>query len=356
MYWDEDLDTWIITGMHEAKAALANGHLSSRWLRGGTPGARRMPVIEHVRDWLMWSDPPEHDIVRGQLSVFFTARTIAGHAPGVRIRVADAYAEFVRHGGGDVVEDFARPLVTRVIAEIIGLETIRPSTLQAWSGAAASLMARPHSQETVTGADCALRQLTAEMTGQSALERTVAERAGRAGKRAPGGDAARLASLFAFAGIETTTQALARLVDCYADGVFADGRAAEHVVAELLRFDTPVPQVPRVAASRTKISGHVVEDGQAVLVLLAAANRDPRVFADPSAVAPRTDAARHLAYGYGRHRCLGAPLANLILGCAAESLGRHPRPRRLGTAVWHRARGYRGIARLTVDYGPEETR
>jgi hypothetical protein len=214
------------------------------------------------------------------------------------------------------------------------------------------LMAKPHHRSSAEEAARALEQLAEQISGLQPAEQTVIGKARTLDRRITGSSALHLASLFTFAGIETTTQAVTRLVDVYLDGAFTRDRSSDAAVAELLRYDTPVLQVPRVVVSRARISGQTLEAGQAVLVMLGAANRDPRVFGAPALLSPRDDASRHLAFGHGRHRCIGAPLANLILSCTFESLRRHLRPRRVGTAEWHRERGYRGIARLIVGYDP----
>jgi cytochrome P450 len=238
------------------------------------------------------------------------------------------------------------PLVVRLMAESVGIEHVERDLLSDWSAAAGSLMAKPFHRPTARAADAALDRLAGSLPAHPAAD-TVLERADGA---LPGCDPLHLASLFAFAGIETTSQAATRLIDLYARGLVDPRAPAQDAVAAALRFDTAVPQVPRVAAEPTELCGQRVEAGDSVVVILAAANRDPRVFAAPQVASATAGASRHLAYGYGRHRCLGAPLADAVLVELLRELRRHPAPRLPRPAEWYHDRGYRGIASLEVDF------
>ncbi|WP_062215833.1 cytochrome P450 [Streptomyces sp. NBRC 109706] len=348
LHFDEDLDAWIVTGHEEARAALTDDALSSDWLRGPLFRTVGTGAAEHVRDWLMWLDPPCHGAARTAVASLFGRRMSRERAGWIAELARRRWARFAADGGGDAVAGYAVPLTTTVIIRVAGL-TATEATLRAWSSAAGALMARPHHPPTVAAADRALAALAAEIEaadGAGGGEETVV---GKAAPEVRGGGRLQLASLFAFAGIETTSQAIARLLDLGLDGALDLARPADAVVSELLRYDTPVPQVPRVAARDTEVAGRHIGAGEAVLVLLAAANRDPGRFPEPGAVGPRSDADRHLAYGHGRHRCVGANLAHQLLTAVVPVL-RATAPRRAGRTVWHRDRGYRGIERLDVAF------
>ncbi len=132
-----------------------------------------------------------------------------------------------------------------------------------------------------------------------------------------------------FAGHETTTNLIAlglrellldreqwqRLVD--------DPTMIRGAVEELLRWVSPVQWISRVAALDQEIAGVEVARGDAVHLVLGAANRDPAVFADPETLdVGRADANEHLALGFGPHFCLGNALARLEARIALEALVR----------------------------------
>jgi cytochrome P450 len=94
-------------------------------------------------------------------------------------------------------------------------------------------------------------------------------------------------------------------------------------VEELLRYDGPVQGTGRVAMEDAEIGGRRIEKGQLLLTLLAAADRDPEQFPHPDELDIARSENRHVAFGYGIHFCLGAPLARLEGQIAINTLLRH---------------------------------
>ncbi|MFR9731894.1 cytochrome P450 [Saccharopolyspora sp. MS10] len=126
-----------------------------------------------------------------------------------------------------------------------------------------------------------------------------------------------------------------------------DPTAVATAVDELLRHDTPNQLFERTAVRDVEVSGHRVEAGEKVVVLLGAANRDPAAFTAPDELDLTRSPNPHLALGVGAHYCLGAPLARLEMGVVlAEFAARFPefslaeRPRRSGAFA---LRGYERV-------------
>jgi hypothetical protein len=91
----------------------------------------------------------------------------------------------------------------------------------------------------------------------------------------------------------------------------ADPGLGVRAVEELLRFESPVQNMGRTTTRDVELHETVIPKGSRVLLLIGAANRDPRVFADPDRLDLGRQIRRHLAFGEGIHHCLGAPLARL---------------------------------------------
>jgi cytochrome P450 len=91
-------------------------------------------------------------------------------------------------------------------------------------------------------------------------------------------------------------------------------------IEEILRYESPVQVRTRVAAQALELGGQQIAAGQALLLLLGAANRDPRVFRDPDRFDIHRTPNHHLAFGEGPHYCLGAALARLEGRLAVEIL------------------------------------
>lgn len=90
-----------------------------------------------------------------------------------------------------------------------------------------------------------------------------------------------------------------------------DSTLIPSVVEEMARFDGSVPRSWRLTKSETQIGGVRIPTGHLVFAMLAAANRDERVFENPNEFNPLRDTKKYLAYGKGVHVCLGAPLARI---------------------------------------------
>jgi cytochrome P450 len=116
-----------------------------------------------------------------------------------------------------------------------------------------------------------------------------------------------------------------------------DPTISPHVVEELLRWETPVMLVPRVARRDTQLSGCPIHGGDAVFPFLGSANTDEAEFLDPDVIRWGRKANRHIAFGLGVHRCLGSNLAPLEL--------------RIALRVWHtRIPHYRIKPGTELDY------
>ncbi len=157
-----------------------------------------------------------------------------------------------------------------------------------------------------------------------------------------------LVGLLLLAGFETTVNAIGNGVRALLANpeqwqlLVQDPSRAAAVVDEVLRYDPPVQQTARVLLSSSdpvELSGVTVSPGQWVLLMLAAANRDPAVFVEPARFdITRPNAADHLAFSGGIHYCLGAALARMELAAAFRALG-DPLPQPAGGRTGRHATG-----------------
>jgi cytochrome P450 len=129
----------------------------------------------------------------------------------------------------------------------------------------------------------------------------------------------------------------------------ADATRAAAVIEETLRYDPPVQMVGRIAASDMTIAGIEVAAGDVMMLLLAAAQRDPAEFDRPDIFDPDRGTLRHLGFGRGAHYCLGAPLARLEAGVALSTLtARFPNARLDSEPHYKTNVTLRGLSNLMV--------
>ena len=168
-----------------------------------------------------------------------------------------------------------------------------------------------------------------------------------------------LAALLFGAGFITTTHILGKAVitllrhpDQLAE-LRANPEGWPNAVEEILRYDTPVQFVPRVAAEDIDLHGYPVRAGEAIFVMYGGANRDPAAFDDPNTFdITRANAREHLTFGTGVHTCLGAALGRMELQIGLQTLfERFPRLRLAGKPTYNNNIGLHGLKRLPVSLG-----
>lgn len=129
----------------------------------------------------------------------------------------------------------------------------------------------------------------------------------------------------------------------------ADPTRAAAIVEETLRYDPPVQLSSRVATTDMTIGGVTVPAGDIMMVMMAAAQRDPDLYDDPDTFDPDRGAIRHLAFGLGPHFCLGAPLARLEATIALSALtARFPHARLAGEPAYKPNVTLRGMSSLPL--------
>ncbi|MCX5746429.1 MAG: cytochrome P450, partial [Proteobacteria bacterium] len=171
-----------------------------------------------------------------------------------------------------------------------------------------------------------------------------AARATAAIARAMGSD---LQSLFVLAGIPTTIDAIGSAIVELVHHRPPGASDVALLVEELLRRASPIAQFARRATRPTTLGGRRIEAGQQVVLWFVAANRDPRVFADPDAFDPRRAPNPHVAFGVGPHRCLGAALGRRILRAVVRAALAH-RVELAGTPVRRASSYLRGYDRVPI--------
>jgi cytochrome P450 len=119
-------------------------------------------------------------------------------------------------------------------------------------------------------------------------------------------------------------------------------------IEESLRFESPVPMGVRVPSEPVSVAGRDLGVGDPVFVVIAGANRDPAVFADPDRFDVTRDATSNIAFGHGAHVCIGAQLARTeAIAAVAAIIARRPE-RRGGAPRWRPTFATRGLEALPV--------
>ena len=315
---------------------------------------------------LLVTEPPQHTRYRKLVTGVFTHRAVEALRDQIQVIADDLLDEIEREADHpiDIVERYCSLMPVTVISQILGVpEEDRPRVLAYGSAAAPSLDLGLTWREfrSVEGAladfdewlGMHLGRLRRD-PGENLLSKLVA--AADEGEGLTELELKSTAGLVLAAGFETTVNLLGNGIALLAtapdqlDALRADPSLWPNAVDEILRIDPPVLLTGRVAVRDTEVGGRHIAEGGVVTTVLAGANRDPEVFADPDVFDVRRANARdHLAFGYGRHHCLGAALARIEGEVGLRSVfERYPDLRLLPGAARRSTRILRGYERLPV--------
>ncbi|HXZ02468.1 MAG TPA: cytochrome P450 [Stellaceae bacterium] len=336
VHWSDILGGWVLTRYRDVRAALADRRLSADRItpfRDHLERRQRAEIADLLATlgmWAVFNDPPAHTRRRALLNKAFTPR-----AAGLRATVATIVERLIDGVAGraafDLIADFAYPLPATVIAGMIGVPAADLDRFKRWSDDIAAFVGSALATPDKRGR---AERGTREMAGY--FRTLLAERRARPrddvlsaliaaeeeGRGLGEEEIVAAAILLLFAGHETTTNligngvlALLRHPDELAALRAAPERMAE-AVEEMLRYDGPTQAMTRIALEDVDFAGAAgeprrVRRGDRLFLLLNAANRDPEIFAEPERFRLARGDGRHLAFGYGPHFCLGAPLARL---------------------------------------------
>ncbi|GAA3013535.1 cytochrome P450 [Streptomyces drozdowiczii] len=373
------VEAWLVTRYADARQALADARLSKNPAhhaepahakgKTGIPGERKAELMTH----LLNIDPPDHTRLRRLVSEAFTPRRIAQFAPRVQELTDRLIDGFVEKGEADLIHEFAFPLPIYVICDLLGVPREDQDDFRDWAG----MMIR-HGGGPRGGVARSVKKMRAyllelihrkrEDLGDDLISGLI--RASDHGEHLTENEAAAMAFILLFAGFETTVNLIGnglhtllrhpaereRLQRSLAAG---ESELLATGIEELLRYDGPVELATwRFATEPLTIGGQRVEEGDPVLVVLAAADRDPARFGGPDTLDLSRRDNQHLGYGHGIHYCLGAPLARLEGQSAlATLLTRLPDLRLAGDPDDLRWRGgliMRGLRTLPVQFTPGE--
>ncbi|MFB6552669.1 cytochrome P450 [Streptomyces sp. NPDC056405] len=352
--------SYLVTGYAEARAALGDARLSkdtAAFFAGKESRRRLHPAVAHT---MLASDPPQHTRLRKLVTKAFTTGAVAELRPFIARVTDELLDQWPGHEPFDFVAGLAVPLPVAVICELLGVPQADRPDVQRWS---AELFAAGEPGVIDTASHAMADYMTGLIAakrldpGSSLLDRLISARDGD--DHLSEEELVSLAVLLLVAGHETTTNALGNAVlalllhPAQMDRLRVNPDEVPAALDELLRFNSPVSTATfRFTTEAVTLGGADIPASLPVLVALGAANRDPARFPAPDQLDLDRNAAAHLAFGHGIHRCVGAPLAKAELEIALrEVLTRFPGIRlavpveRLG---WRRTRLVRGLVSLPV--------
>jgi cytochrome P450 len=326
--WDGS-KVWLATGYEQVRQVLGHPDLSISPTSPGYPfiAPGRQALLATETNNFAFMDPPEHTRLRQMLAGMFTVRHIRAMQPAME-RIARRLLEAMLAKGppADFATDFALPLPSLVIAELLGVPEDDRGFFQSCARRRGKIYSPSEAQSGSQDVFGYLMGLLGDieshnLQGDTLLHRLVWEQV------APGHItrevAAGMGAALLVAGHQTTASMLTLgtlLLLRHPEqrrALIEEPALLPNAVEETLRYLTIAHQhAARAAAHDIEIDGRAIKEGEGVVASLAAANRDPAEFPDPDVFDMRRNSRNHLAFGYGVHQCLGQILARTELRIA----------------------------------------
>jgi cytochrome P450 len=277
------------------------------------------------------TDPPEHKFYRRALQPFFTPTAVAELEGPIRAVVIERIESFAADGHADLVAELAGPVPCIVIAMILGLDRGHWSSFMGWVDGmeAASHVGDVAARQSYAGQLYEFLVTEVERRKAAPRDDLLTAIATMTLDGAEVSDAIRygMAQLILVAGHDTTVAGIGSLLRHLMEhpGLRARARDDEAVLAraieESLRFESPVFGLARTVTCPVTVRDRKLAPGDRVLLMFGSANHDPLRFPDPELFdADRDDRPPHIAFGFGRHRCIGEHLARLEMRVVAEEM------------------------------------
>jgi cytochrome P450 PksS len=360
---------WLITRYDDVAAALKDERFVKDRFQAMTPDqVAKQPWVPAAFKPLMRNmldvDPPDHTRLRGLVQKAFTPRLVENMRPRIQTLTDALLDAAIARGKMDVIREFALPLPTTIISDMLGVPAEERHKFQRWSNAIVTtkpsalgrLLAIPNvwmflkyirrlvrARRDAPRDDLVTALVTAEQSGDQLSEDELLS----------------MIFLLLVAGHETTVNLIGNGSLALMKHPTAMQQLRESptiikpAIEELLRYDSPVESATeRFAREDVTVAGLTIPRGSLVFAVICSANRDESQFERPNELNLTRDPNRHLAFGLGVHYCLGAALARLEGQIAIETLLR--RIPRLSLAVprtslrWRPGLVLRGMKSLPV--------
>ena len=370
VHWDAFLHTWVVTRYVDVMEVLhafsaERTHTPEKLKAMGL--AEMSPIAQLMVRLMLFMDPPAHTRLRALASQAFSPARVAVLRSHIREIVNRLLDQVQSKGQLDIIRDLAEPLPAIVTAEMLGVPLSDRHQLKAWSADFAEMLGNfqhnpehaPRMLRTVHEMTAYFRDrirelkdipreglvhslMTAEVDGDRLTEEEVVANS----------------IVTMVGGLETTTNLIGNGVLSLLRNPGEMKRLPEDLslipaaVEEMLRYESPSQHTGRLAPEDVELGGRVIRKGQAVMAVMAAANRDPERFPDPDRFDVARADNRHLAFGYAAHFCFGAALARVEGQEAFEAIVRRLPELELqpGPLVWRNNLGLRGLTALPVKF------
>ncbi|KJJ43084.1 cytochrome P450 [Bacillus subtilis] len=323
---------WYVTGYEEAAAILKDARFKVRTPLPET--SIKYQDLQCVQNRMMlFQNQPDHRRLRTMASGAFTPRM----AECYRLYIDETVCHLLDQVQGEkkmeVISDFAFPLASFVIANIIGVPEEDREQLKDWAASLIQTIDFTRSRKALTEGNhiavqamAYFRELIQKRKRHPQQDMISMLLKGKEKDKLTEEELASTCLLLAIAGHETTVNLISNLILCLLQHPEQLLKLKENpdligsAIEECLRYESPTQMTARVASEDIDISGATLRHGEQVYLLLGAANRDPNRFTNADVFDLTRSPNPHLSFGHGHHICLGSSLARLEAQIAVNAI------------------------------------
>jgi len=368
VHWDAYLHSWVVTRYDDVVRVLRDFSAER------TPTAEQLtamdlsalnPIAKVMVKQMLFLDPPAHTRIRALASAAFTPQRVEVLRSHIRDIVRELLGKMKEKGRAEMITELADPLPCIITAEMLGVPVEDRGQLKIWSQDFAEMLGNfQHNPDRIPKILKSTEEMTAYFRRAMNWDKLRPDglvgslmNARVNGDRLTEEEVVANSIVTMIGGQETTTNLIG-------SGTLTLLRHPEQLgklrgdlslipsaVEELLRYESPSQHTARLTPEDTELGGKKIRKRQAVMAVMAAANRDPARFPDPDRLDITRRDNRHVAFGYGAHYCFGAPLARIEGQIAFEEMIRFFPHWSLesGPLVWRSNLGLRGLTSLGVN-------
>ncbi|MCU1494191.1 MAG: cytochrome, partial [Acidimicrobiaceae bacterium] len=346
VHWSPMLDSWVVTSYDQVNLGLRDDRLVHDRVAINTRGIPETSIrkysslSEHISNWLGFTDPPKHSRLREVAREMLNPALATRFRPWVSSYVRNVISEMQDKDSVDLLEDLALRLPLAFICEALGIHNSNADRIHAWTVDVGLFAGRVDPSWDSDAQQMFDRSNASWLMLEDTFRQIIEEK-----RKTPADDILTvlvqhfdagviseeeiigLSVFFLAAGHGTTRDVVANGLylllthPSEADKLTHDPHLVGSAVEEVLRYEGPIPMVSQLAVEDLTLGGESVRAGDAVILHLAAANRDPDKFGDAAKFDVARKANRHMAFGWGSHFCLGAPVARQQAAVVFEEIG-----------------------------------
>ena len=369
VHWDPFLHVFVLTRYADVV------HVLHRFSAERTPTPEQLtamglsslnPIAQIMVRQMLFLDPPAHTRLRALASAAFTpgrVERLRSHIQDITNSLIDSV---IAKGRMDIMSDLAAPLPAAITTEMMGLPLGDQDQLKNWSADFAEMLGNfqhnpGRAMRILKSADEMTKYLYAAIRDKSKRRKGLIDAflaAEQGGDRLTEEEVVANTIITMVGGQETTTNLIGNgLLTLFRnpeaiEQLRVDPALIPSAVEEMLRYESPSQHTARLAPADCEIGGKLIRKRQAVIAVMAAANRDPERFPEPDTFDIRRTDNRHLAFGWAAHFCFGAALARIEGQVAFGTILRRLPNIKIETfdLEWRQNLGLRGLTRLPVSF------